>query len=347
MTKSGDKQVSDTKLRILDATLEALRTEGFAGATSRTIARIGGLFNQALIFYHFGSLDAVLLAALDQSSSSRLERYRSALAQADSISELIRLAAEIYREDRESGHTTVVAQMVAGSLARPELAPRTRRSAWNPGSASARTRSPRSLIDPLSQSSSPSPTSPTRWPRSTWASTSSLTLDQDSSRTDALFDRSVMLAPLIEELLGGSAPWKLTWMSTPPPLRGLGGDGGVVCVGDRVHDRGGRARHRRWMTLRSSPIAERAAGRDTRAPQQQSADRVFRDREMNTPRGSTGRDLDPTLDNVMPHYAFETRFRGQPPKPAPGPPIVQAGSSTTTRLKPLRSCASSWGESRP
>src|SRR6266581_2280999 len=56
MTKSFDKQEGGTKRRILDAALEALRTEGFAGATSRAIARIGG-FNQALIFYHFGSLD--------------------------------------------------------------------------------------------------------------------------------------------------------------------------------------------------------------------------------------------------------------------------------------------------
>src|SRR6266536_3014585 len=60
---------------------------------------------------------------LDASSQARLERYRNALDQAGSISELIQLAADIYREDRQSGHTAVVAQMVAGSLARPELAP--------------------------------------------------------------------------------------------------------------------------------------------------------------------------------------------------------------------------------
>ena len=43
-----------TKQQIARAALEALRTEGFAGATSRAIGRIGG-FNQALIFYHFGT----------------------------------------------------------------------------------------------------------------------------------------------------------------------------------------------------------------------------------------------------------------------------------------------------
>src|SRR5882757_9467896 len=123
MNKSTDQQEKGTKWQILDAALEALRTEGFAGATSRAIARIGG-FNQALIFYHFGSLDSLLLAALDASSEARLARYRQGLEQATSIAELLQLAADIYREDRKSGHTTVVAQMVAGSLARPQLAPK-------------------------------------------------------------------------------------------------------------------------------------------------------------------------------------------------------------------------------
>ena len=116
------KPTAQTRDRLVEAALEALKTVGFAGATSRAIARIGG-FNQALIFYHYGSLDALLLAALDRTSEQRLARYREALAQVETIEELAELAARIYREDRETGHLTVVSQMVAGSLARPELAP--------------------------------------------------------------------------------------------------------------------------------------------------------------------------------------------------------------------------------
>src|SRR5438132_13306391 len=112
MTKASDKKGRpDTKRQLVEAALEALRTEGFAGATSRAIARIGG-FNQALIFYHYGSLDALLLAALDRTSEQRLARYREALAQVETIEELAELAARIYREDRETGHLTVVSQMV-------------------------------------------------------------------------------------------------------------------------------------------------------------------------------------------------------------------------------------------
>src|SRR5918995_3261199 len=96
----------DTRERIAQAALDALRTEGFAGATSRAIARIGG-FNQALIFYHFGSLDNLLLAALDVTAEERMARYREALDGAHTLEELIGIAGTIYREDSESGHVAV------------------------------------------------------------------------------------------------------------------------------------------------------------------------------------------------------------------------------------------------
>ena len=51
--------IKPTAQTILTATLETLRDEGFAGATSRAIARRAGC-NQALIFYHFGSLESLL-----------------------------------------------------------------------------------------------------------------------------------------------------------------------------------------------------------------------------------------------------------------------------------------------
>jgi AcrR family transcriptional regulator len=76
-----------------------------------------------LIFYHFGTLDGLLLAALDHTSEERFERYRQAIADAESVDALLAAVAGLYAEDRERGHMTVVAQMVAGSAARPELKP--------------------------------------------------------------------------------------------------------------------------------------------------------------------------------------------------------------------------------
>jgi AcrR family transcriptional regulator len=123
MTKNpGRPGGAATRERIVDAALETLKAEGFSGATSRAIARAGG-FNQALIFYHFGTLDSLLLAALDKTSEERLARYRDAVAKATTATELAEVAASVYREDRDRGHMTVVSQMIAGSVARPELAP--------------------------------------------------------------------------------------------------------------------------------------------------------------------------------------------------------------------------------
>ena len=66
-----------TKATIVEAALETLKTRGFAGTSAREIAKIGN-FNQALIFYHFGSVQNVLLAALDLVSARRMSAYRPA-----------------------------------------------------------------------------------------------------------------------------------------------------------------------------------------------------------------------------------------------------------------------------
>src|SRR3954468_13122266 len=108
-------KTQSTKEQIVDAALQALAEDGFAGATSRAIAR-SGKFNQALVFYHFGSLDALLLAALDKTSEERLDHSRAAVRPATSFEELAEVAARAYRDDRESRHVAVVSQMIAGSV---------------------------------------------------------------------------------------------------------------------------------------------------------------------------------------------------------------------------------------
>lgn len=108
-----------TKLVITAAAFETVREEGFAGASARAIAR-RGRFNQALVFYHFGSVQNLLLAALDQSSATRMERYEQVLGTADPV-ELLQTAGALYAEDLESGHITVLSEMIAGSVGNPEL----------------------------------------------------------------------------------------------------------------------------------------------------------------------------------------------------------------------------------
>ena len=109
-----------TKTKIIDAALETLRTEGIAGASARAIGRTGG-FNQTLIFYHFASLNDLLLAAVDELSARRVERYRERIEGITTLGELVAVGAELHREDDEQGHITVLAQMLAGSTTNPEL----------------------------------------------------------------------------------------------------------------------------------------------------------------------------------------------------------------------------------
>ncbi len=115
-----DEGPGATKPRIVDAALETLRSHGFAGASARQIARAGA-FNQALIFYHFGSVRNLLLAALDTVSARRMAAYGPVFERAQTISELAFLAREIYAEDLQNGYVTVLGEMVAGGVSDPEL----------------------------------------------------------------------------------------------------------------------------------------------------------------------------------------------------------------------------------
>jgi AcrR family transcriptional regulator len=112
--------LAGTKLQIVEAALESLNANGFAGSSARAIAHIGG-FNQALIFYHFGGVQNALLAALDMVSERRLADYRPAFEAARTAPELARLARRIYDEDLERGYITALGEMVSGGVSDPIL----------------------------------------------------------------------------------------------------------------------------------------------------------------------------------------------------------------------------------
>jgi AcrR family transcriptional regulator len=122
MDERGPSGAGKTKDRIVDAAIEALKKDGFAGASARTIAE-RGRFNQALIFYHFGTIDGLLLAALDRTSEERMQAYREAIEGAASLTELAVVAGRVFREDLRSGHIKVMAELIAGTSAHPALGP--------------------------------------------------------------------------------------------------------------------------------------------------------------------------------------------------------------------------------
>jgi AcrR family transcriptional regulator len=105
---------SETRERIIDAALQTVRVEGFADTTARAIARHGD-FNQALIFYHFGSVDELLSAAFARVSEQQVARYREAVGEVGSLADLVGIARRLHDEDMADGSITAVTQLMAAA----------------------------------------------------------------------------------------------------------------------------------------------------------------------------------------------------------------------------------------
>jgi len=110
----GRSPSASTPQRIIQAALESLREEGFAGATARAIARRGD-FNQALIFYHFGSVGNLLLQAFLVQSDEQVAKYGEAAASVSSLTDLVAIAQRLHEDDMRSGAVTAVTQLMAAA----------------------------------------------------------------------------------------------------------------------------------------------------------------------------------------------------------------------------------------
>ncbi|MFE1081959.1 TetR/AcrR family transcriptional regulator [Nocardiopsis alba] len=122
----GRKNSEETRERLLTAAGEVLREEGYAGASARAIATRAEA-NSALVFYHFGGVDHLLLAALDRSSAERMTMYREEASRARTLEELVEVATRIYRTDLERGYITEFSELVAAAVTKPELREEIRR----------------------------------------------------------------------------------------------------------------------------------------------------------------------------------------------------------------------------
>ena len=130
MAKAGPKatggsasrhaQSAAVRAALAGAAIETLREAGFAGASAREIASRAGC-SQALVFYHFGSVNDLLLAALDEVSARRMHAYRGLLEQATSVSALTESARAIFVEDLDAGHVRVLVEMITGAQSDPCL----------------------------------------------------------------------------------------------------------------------------------------------------------------------------------------------------------------------------------
>jgi AcrR family transcriptional regulator len=110
----------ETRRRLLDAADQVLREHGYAGTSARTIATAAEV-NSALVFYHFGGVDQLLLAALDRSSAQRMAQHRATAADARTVEELVEAGLRIYRDDLEQGHLAIFSELVAAAVTKPAL----------------------------------------------------------------------------------------------------------------------------------------------------------------------------------------------------------------------------------
>jgi AcrR family transcriptional regulator len=111
----------DTKQRLIEGAIHAIREHGIAGVSARTVAAAAGV-NQALVFYHFGTVDELLTVACQAATEQRVATYRDRLRAVGSLRELLDLGRTLHAEERKQGNVTVLAQLLAGAQTDPRLA---------------------------------------------------------------------------------------------------------------------------------------------------------------------------------------------------------------------------------
>lgn len=114
----------DTRAKLLEGALETLRAQGIAGASARSIAAAAGV-NQALVFYHFGSVHELLAAAVRHGAQQRAATYRERLGSVTSLRELLDLGRSLHADELAADNVAVLAQMLAGAQTDARLGPAT------------------------------------------------------------------------------------------------------------------------------------------------------------------------------------------------------------------------------
>lgn len=125
MSRGRSSSTQDTKQRLVRGVLEIIRTQGITAVSARTVATAAGA-NQALIFYHFGSVDELVAQACIEATEGRVALYRERFAAVTTVGELLELGLVIHADERAEGNMTVLAQTLAGAQGGGRMAEATR-----------------------------------------------------------------------------------------------------------------------------------------------------------------------------------------------------------------------------
>ncbi len=110
-----------TRAALVSSATSVLAEHGYSGATARRIATHAST-NQALIFYHFGSVDGLLLAALDEVSARRMATFGETIEQATTIGALLEAVEHVIAEDTRGDDVAILVAMLDAGRGNPELA---------------------------------------------------------------------------------------------------------------------------------------------------------------------------------------------------------------------------------
>jgi AcrR family transcriptional regulator len=116
-----------TRGAILEATLRRLVSDGYARLNLRDIAQEAGV-NHALINYHFGSKQQLVLAVLDAANRRLLDRQQRMYEAPATAADKWREACTFYEDDLRSGFVRLMMELMAASFTdaalRREFVPR-------------------------------------------------------------------------------------------------------------------------------------------------------------------------------------------------------------------------------
>ncbi len=112
---------SETRERLLAATIDLLAGPGITSVSARAVAAAAGV-NQALVFYHFASVPALVREATRLSTQRGVDYYRPALESASSLTGLLEVGRRLHAQESAGGAVRVMAQLLAAGQADAEHA---------------------------------------------------------------------------------------------------------------------------------------------------------------------------------------------------------------------------------
>jgi AcrR family transcriptional regulator len=110
-----------TRTRLLDATAAALVEDGVVGVSARTVAARAEV-NQALIFYHFGTVAGLLDATVRHSVDLAVASYRDRFSDVTSLRDLLTVGRDLHASEKRLGNVLQMAQVMAGATRDQTLA---------------------------------------------------------------------------------------------------------------------------------------------------------------------------------------------------------------------------------